>query len=123
MVVYSTGDSYQDVMSVYAPHRAAAKQQVVDRYADTDVEITEWDRCYVPRPTWDCPICGTHESMAKRPNLRTPPDWACRVCGTKGWGEPMNWEYLSEPTTPCGTMTGHKTADGPVWEAPTEVNR
>jgi len=123
LVVYSTADTYHDVTSVRAPHRAAAKQQVADRYAGTGVEITDWDRCFVPKPSWDCPICGTHESMAKRPNLKTPPDWECRVCGTYGWGDPMDWEYLSEPHDTQGSpMTGHKQPDGPVAEAPTEVN-
>jgi rubrerythrin len=124
MVVYDTTETRRDVLSVEAPHRAAAKRRVAERYAEAEESITAFEDCYVPRPTWDCPICGTHESMAKRPNLRSPPEWECRVCGTYGWGEPRDWAYLSEPRSTIGSpMTGHKTPDGSILNAPTEVHR
>ena len=123
-VVYSTEEKRRNVHSVEARHRAGAKQQVANWYSDIEESITHWERCYVPRPSWDCPICGTHEAMSKRPNLLTPPDWECMVCRTWGWGNPMDWEYLSEPSDTLGNpMTGPRTPDGPVSEGPGEAVR
>jgi len=122
-VVYNTTEKYYDIRSVRAPHRAAAKQQVAKWYADSDEDITDWERCYVPRPTWDCPICGGNEAMRERPNCKTPPSWECLRCGTYGWGGPMEWDYLSEPSTQTGRRAGHRTPDGSIIDAPTEVHR
>jgi hypothetical protein len=68
------------------------------------------------QPSWDCPICGTNEAMREEPRLHGNHDWACYVCGAKGWGEPMDWDYLSEPTSEQ-FIHGHRDPDGPAWRA------
>jgi len=114
-VVYTeSGEWRSSVRSVKAPHRAAAKQAVASHYD----EPLDFERCYVPRPSWDCPICGASEGLSERPTMRQPPDWECLNCGTYAWGEPMDWEYLSNPTSDLGVMTGHREPDGPRWQAP-----
>lgn len=114
-VVYTLpGEWREKIRSIRAPHRAAAKQTIAEHY---DESLT-FERCYIPRPSWDCPICGGSEGMTKRPNMESPPNWECFNCGCLGWGEPRDWEYLSEPTSKHGIMSGHKTPDGPRWDAP-----
>lgn len=90
-VVLYTEERGKLILGAYGPHRAAAKKYVADRL---EASITGWKRTYVVRPSWDCPVCGTHEGATKMPNLRGDHDWECFNCGSKLWGEPMDWERV-----------------------------
>lgn len=92
IIVY-TEERGELVLGAYEPTRAAAKQYVADRL---ELDVVEWRRTYVPRPSWDCPVCNVHEGANKVPNLRGSYDWECNVCGSKFWGEPMEWDRIEE---------------------------
>jgi len=109
-------DSKMRIYRANAPYRAAAKRAVRRRAADVGVAVHEWGETYVPRPRWDCPICGSNESMRETPNLSGDHDWECWDCGSKGWGEPMDWDYLSEPHS-RHFINGHREPDGPAFRA------
>jgi len=94
-VIVHTDERGKLILGAHEPHRAAAKQYVADRL---DIDVTEWRRTYVPAPTWDCPVCGTHEGATEQPNLRGDHDWECMVCGSRFWGEPMDWDRIEEGT-------------------------
>ena len=92
-VIVYTEERGELILGAYEPHRAAAKHHVEDRL---DIEVVEWRRTYIPRPSWDCPVCGVHEGAMKMPNLRGDYDWECQNCGSKFWGEPMDWDRIEE---------------------------
>jgi len=86
----------KQVTGAMAPHRAGAKKYVAEQYDLGGATITDWGRCYVPRPRWDCPVCGVHEGMSKQPNMRGDHDWECLNCMSKAWGEPMEFDRIKE---------------------------
>lgn len=92
-VIVETEERGELILGALEPHRAAAK-----RYCQENLEIpvTEWGRTYIPRPSWDCPVCGVHEGASKAPNLRGEHDWECDVCFSRMWGEPMDWNRIEE---------------------------
>lgn len=90
-VVVYTEERGKLILGAMEPHRAAAKQYVADQL---EIDVTGWKSTYVPRPSWDCPECGTHEGATKQPNLRGDHDWECLNCGSKFWGEPMDWDKI-----------------------------
>lgn len=92
-VIVYTEECGEMILPAMEPSRAAAKQYTADML---EVEVLEWRRCYVPRPTWDCPACGVSEGATKMPNLDGDHDWECFNCGSKFWGEPMEWSKIEE---------------------------
>jgi len=84
----------EQALHARAPTRAAAKRNASERVESGGGTVTEWVRTYIPRPSWDCPECHTHESLTKLPNLRGSHDWECMVCGLLAYGEPMDWGRL-----------------------------
>jgi hypothetical protein len=91
VIVYLDGQ--KEYFGAYEPTRAAAKNYVARRL---DAEITDWVECYIPRASWDCPVCHVHEGMIKQPNLRNGHDWECMNCFAKAWGEPMEFDKIKE---------------------------
>lgn len=81
----------RQVFTAVAPHRAGAKKYVLRRL-DDECNVTEWQRTYIPRPSWDCPNCNTHEAMATVPNMRGKWDWKCQVCSYRTIGHPYEPE-------------------------------
>lgn len=106
-VVVYTDECGELVLSAMEPHRTAAKQYIVDQL---EVEVVEWRRCYIPRPSWDCPVCGVHEGASKVPNLRGDYDWECLSCRSKMWGEPMDWDRIDEGTHLPGYRSAPSTS-------------
>lgn len=92
-VIVYTEERGELILGAYEPHRAAAKSYTQSRL---DVDVAEWRRTYIPRPSWDCPVCGVHEGASKVPNLREDHDWECLNCGSEMWGEPMEWDKIRE---------------------------
>jgi hypothetical protein len=89
-------DTGKDVLGAYEPTRAQAKQYVAAKMGG---DIESWGECYVPRATWDCPVCNVHEGMTEQPNLRGDHDWECLNCMSKAWGEPLDWDKIVEGRT------------------------
>jgi len=96
VIVYIDERDGKQIRGAVAPHRAAAKQYVAEQYELGGVTITGWEDCYVPRATWDCPVCGTNEAMTERLNMRGDHDWECMVCFSRAWGEPMEFNRIEE---------------------------
>ena len=89
-------DGEKEILGAYEPTRARAKQYVADRVTGT---ITHWEDTYIPRASWDCPVCHCHEAMIEQPNLRGDHDWECMNCLSKAWGEPMEFDAIHEGIT------------------------
>jgi len=98
VIVYLEERDTKQILASRASHRAGAKQDVYDRVTTHAGTITDWGDVYIPRPSWDCPECGTHEALNKLPNLRDDHDWECFVCGLRAYGEPMDWDQLDRQT-------------------------
>lgn len=81
----------EQIYGDHAPHRAAAKKRV-RKLLDDDCTVTEWVDTYIPRPSWDCPNCRTHECMSTVPNMRGKWDWECMCCRYRTVGHPQDPE-------------------------------
>lgn len=84
----------EQILGAAEPTRAAAKRDVHDRVHGAGGQITEWVETYVPRPSWDCPVCGVSEGMMGMPNLRGDHDWECMNCGSMAWGGPVEFDKV-----------------------------
>jgi len=91
-VIVYTEERGELILSAMEPTRGAAKQYIARKL---EIDVLEWRKCYIPRPSWDCPVCGLHEGATKTPNLRGDYDWECLHCGSKFWGEPMDWDKIN----------------------------
>lgn len=85
----------KQIFGAHAPHRSGAKTRV-QYLLDDSCDVVEWVRTYIPRPSWDCSKCHTHEAMITVPNLRGPWDWECTVCDYRTVGHPQNPEKESQ---------------------------
>lgn len=81
----------EQIFGAHAPHRAGAKQRVAE-LLDDECTVTDWGRAYIPRASWDCPSCRTHEAMTSVPNMRGKWDWECTCCSYRTVGHPQDPE-------------------------------
>jgi len=86
-------DTGKKILGAYEPTRAKAKQYVAENLQG---DIESWGETYIPRASWDCPVCNVHEGMIEQPNLRGDHDWECMNCMSKAWGEPMEFDKIVE---------------------------
>lgn len=80
--------------NIHAPHRAAAKKEVVATAEAMENEVEWFGDVRIPPETWDCIECRIHEGMRKLPNMETKWDWECSHCGTRLIGHPTSPEVV-----------------------------